>query len=179
MRSGLARVVLRVVNAPAFAIASALVFVPVVARGDEGAASPVHAAAFGEATETREARTQIATTLAEMRVASLRVRDQLRLTRKRGTKQQVACVDEALSRADVALRHARGLGDEILTAYGRDDRDTARAARGRLAELRELQRFASLQATKCTPSASPPVNLVLVDTTTVKVDVDPRIPRVD
>jgi hypothetical protein len=179
MRSGLARVVFRVVNAPAFAIASALLFVPVVARADEGAASPVHAAALCEVSEAREARTQIETTLAEMRVTALRVRDQLRLTRKRGTTQQVTCVDEALSRADVALRHARGLGDEILTAYGRGDGETARAARRRLAELRGLQRFASLQATKCTPSASPPINLVLTNTTTVKVDVDSRIPRVD
>lgn len=176
MRSALARVVVCVVNAPAFAIAGALLIVPVVARADDAAASPAHSAAFGE---VAEARAQIETTLAEMRVASLRVRDQLRLTRKRGTKPQVTCVDEALSRADVALRHARGLGDEILTAYGRGDGDAARAARGRLGELRELQRFASLQATKCTPSAAPPVNLVLTNTTTVKVDIDPRIPRLD
>jgi hypothetical protein len=170
MRSALARVV------NAFAIAGALLIVPVVARADDGAASPSRSAASGE---VREARVQIDTTLAEMRVASLRVRDQLRLTRKRGTKRQVMCVDEALSRADVALRRARALGDEIFTAYGRGDGDEARAARGRLGELRELERFASLQATKCTPSASQAVNLVSTNTTTVKLDIDPRIPRID
>ena len=172
MRSGLARVVI----APALAIACALFLVPAPARADEAVASPSRSAAAGE---VGEARAQLETTLAEMRVTSLRVRDQLRLTRKRGTKEQVRCVDEALSRADVALRRARALGDEIFTAYGRGDGDAARAARGRLGELRELQRFASLQATKCTPRASPPLNLVSVNTTTVKVDVDPRIPRVD
>lgn len=173
MRRGLARVV----NAPALAMAIALVAVPVFARADDAAATPPARAAVSA--EVSEARAQIETTLAEMRVTSVRVRDQLRLTRKRGTKQQVTCVDEALSRADVALRHARGLGDEILAAYGRGDGVAARAARGRLAELRELPRFASRQATKCAPGASSPVNLVLTNTTTVKVDVDPRIPRVD
>ena len=164
----------RVVNA--FAFAGALLIVPVVARADDGAASPSRPAASGE---LGEAHVQIDTTLAEMRVTSLRVRDQLRLTRRRGTKQQVACVDEALSRADVALRRARALGDEIFAAYGRGDGDGARAARGRLGELRELQRFASLQATKCTPSVPQVVNLVSTNTTTVTVDIDPRIPRVD
>ena len=114
-----------------------------------------------------------------MRGASVRVRDQLRVTRRRGTRAQITCVDEALSRTDVALRHARVLGDEILGAYGRGDGEAGRAARGRLAELRALQRFASVQATKCTPSASQNVQLALVDTTTLTVTVDPRIPRVD
>ena len=171
MRCGLARVVI----APALAMACALLLVPVAARADEAVASPSRSAAG----EVYEARVELETTLAEMRVTSLRVRDQLRLTRKRGTKDQVRCVDEALSRADVALRRARSLGDEIFTAYGRGDGDAARAGRGRLGELRALQRFASLQATKCTPTASQPLNVIAVNTTTVKVDVDPRIPRVD
>ena len=173
MRSGLARVVI----APA--LACALLVLPAVAGADAAAVSPARAVATGEVSEAREARTQIESTLAEMRVASLRVRDHLRLTRKRGTKQQVACVDEALSRADVALRRARVLGDEILAAYARGDRDTARAARGRLAELRDLERFASRQATKCTTTTAPAVQLMRTNTVTVKVDVDPNIARVD
>lgn len=167
MRSGL----------KALAFAGALSLLPGVGRADEAEASSVRAGSSGE---LGEAQTQIDTTLAEMRVASLRVRDQLRLTRKRGTKQQVTCVDEALSRADVALRHARALADEILEAFARGDGDAARSARGQLGELRAVQRFASVQATKCTPRpTAPPVTLVSTNVTTVKVDVDPRIPRVD
>jgi hypothetical protein len=147
-----------------------------VSRADEGAGPATQVAASGDA---REARRELEGTLAEMLGASVRVRDQLRLTRRRGTKAQVACVDEALSRADVALRHARVLGDEVLVDYARGDGEAARAARGRLAELRTSQRFASVQATTCTPSPSQAIQLVLVDTTTLTVTVDPRIPRVD
>jgi hypothetical protein len=150
-----------------------------VSRADDGAGPAMQIVATGEAREAREARRELEGALAEMRGVSVRVRDQLRLTRKRGTKAQITCVDEALSRADVALRHARGLGDEILGAYARGEEEAARAARGRLAELRTLQRFASVEATKCTPSASLPIQLVLVETTTVTMAVDPRIPRVE
>jgi hypothetical protein len=147
-----------------------------VSRAEDGADAARQVAPTGEA---REARRELLGSIAEMRGASVRVRDQLRVTRRRGTKAQVTCVDEALSRADVALRHARDLSDEILGAYARGEGEAARAARGRLAELRTLQRFASVQATKCTPSAAPPIQLVLVETTTVTVAVDPRIPRVE
>ncbi|MEA2748574.1 MAG: hypothetical protein QOI41_2717, partial [Myxococcales bacterium] len=129
--------------------------------------------------EIREARTQIEATLSQMRTRSLHVRDELRLTRKRGTKAQVVCVDEGLSRSDVALRRARELGDEILAAYTRGDGDSARAARGRLEELDEAQRLAGADAYRCTPKPIASSQLVLPNTTTVKVDIDPRIPRVD
>ena len=57
--------------------------------------------------ELREARSDIDATMVQMRATSLRVRDQLRATRKRGTKAQITCVDQALSRSDVAWRRAR------------------------------------------------------------------------
>jgi hypothetical protein len=116
-------------------------------------------------------------TLSQMRVRSLHVRDELRLTRKRGTKVQVTCVDEALSRSDVALRRARELGDEILAALTRSDGDAARAARGRLVELVESQRVAGADAYRCTPRPLSQAQLALGNATTVKVDIDPRIPR--
>lgn len=167
MRSGLARVV------SAFAPAIALLSLPAAARADDATVPAV------AASEVREARTTLEVTLSQMRVRSLHVRDELRLTRRRGTKAQVTCVDEALSRSDVALRHARELGDEILAAFARGDGDAARAARGRLAELDESQRVAGAEAYRCTPKPLSMAQLALGNTTTVKVDIDPRIPRVD
>jgi hypothetical protein len=125
------------------------------------------------AAEGDEARRHIETTLAHMRATSLRVRDDLRATRRRGTKRQLTCVDEALSRADVALRRARELGDEILAAYGRDDVDAARGARRRLAELHEAQRQAAMTAASCAPQPRAPA--LASATTTVKLQIDPNI----
>ncbi|MDB4933985.1 MAG: hypothetical protein JWP87_957 [Labilithrix sp.] len=150
----------------ALAVASALVITfgnTTRARADEGA-SPA---------EIADARTEIGTTLAQMRASSLRVRDHLRLTRKRGTRAQITCVDEALSRSDVALRRARDLADETLAAYGRNDFVAARLARHNLAELREAQRLTAIDATKCTPAPPPPI--AIPQGTTVKLEVDPRI----
>jgi hypothetical protein len=172
MRSGLARAIGRAAFAIALATASgAVVLAPVVARADEPTATnDVHAA-----------RASLNAIYVEMRTTSVRVRDQLRVVRRRGTRSQVLCVDEALSRADVALRHARTLGDELLEAYARGDLASARSTRGQIEELRSLTRFASMQATKCTPAgaSASAINLPRTNTVTVKVDVDPNIARVD
>lgn len=151
---------MRAVLVPAaFALAaSAVFFVPRSSHAEGG--------------EPAEARAQIEATLAQMRATSLRVRDDLRATRKRGTKLQITCVDEALSRSDVALRRARELGDAIVAAYARDDLDAARAARRRLSELREAQRQAATTAASCAPRVVP---VAVPDTTTVKLRVDPNI----
>lgn len=154
MRSGHARVVIAPV-ASMLAIASVVLLLSAVARADDGAAS-ASSVAVGK---LREARTHIELTLSQMRARSLHVRDELRLTRRRGTKAQVTCVDEALSRSDVALRHARELGDEILAVLARGDGDAARAARGRLAELDESQRVAGADAYRCTPKPLSPSQL--------------------
>ena len=122
--------------------------------------------------EVAQARSEIEAALVQMRAVSLRVRDDLRVTRKRGTKVQIACVDQALSRADVATRRARETGDETLAAYSRGDVEVARSARRRLGEIRESQRSAARDGASCSAAASPGSRLV---PTTVKVDVDPRI----
>lgn len=145
------------------AIASVLVFTSVSARADEGSVG----------SEVASARSQIDATLAQMRATSLRVRDQLRTARKRGTRAQITCVDEALSRSDVSFRRARELGDETLAAYARNDLDAARASLRRLAELKESQRLAAASATSCAPS-----QVVLASSsfaTTVKLEISPTI----
>ncbi len=187
MRSGLARAIDRAALAIALATSSgAVVLAPVDAHAEEtaassGAALSASARAPDSTTDVRGVRSFLDATYAEMRATSVRVRDQLRATRRRGTRSQVLCVDEALSRADVALRHARALGDELLAAVGRGDLESARSARSQLEELRSLTRFAGAQATKCTPAtaSASALSLLGTNTVTVKVDVDPHIARVD
>lgn len=123
--------------------------------------------------EVKQARDQIEVTLVQMRAVSLRVRDDLRLARRRGTKVQIACVDQALSRADVATRRARETGDEILSAYQRGDLERARAARRRIAEIRELQRLAAKDGATCAAALGP---VPQTARTTVTLLVDPRLP---
>lgn len=144
----------------ALAIAGALAFHPALARADEVSAA-----------EVTGARWQIDATVAQMRATSLRVREQLRLTRKRGTRRQVTCVDEALSRSDVGVRRARETGDDILAAYQRGDVESARTLRTRLTEIREAQRLAAAESGQCAPA----VVVASTGVTTVKLSIDPQI----
>jgi hypothetical protein len=148
-------------HALALALASvlALALVSTPGRADEGAG------------EIAPARSQVDASVAQMRATSLRVREQLRTTRKRGTRLQITCVDEALSRADVALRRAREVGEEALAAYARNDVDAAHASLRRLAELTESQRLAAATATACAPA--PPT--AVSSGTTVKLEISRTI----
>jgi hypothetical protein len=155
----------------ALAFAS-VVFVPCMVHADEGA----HAEEPASAVEVRGARAEIEATVAQMGSVALRVRDQLRAARRRGKKSQIACVDEALSRADVAVRRARTAGDEALAAYGRSDVPAARDSLRLLREIKESQRIAA-EGVKC---AAPPPRVaraaIVPNVTTVKLEIDPKIP---
>lgn len=142
----------------------------VLAFGIIAVSLPANAEDAGEV-RIAPARAQVDATLAQMRATSLRVRDELRITRKRGTKAQITCVDEALSRSDVALRRAREVGEELLAARARDDGTAADASLRRLSELKETQRLAAASAMSCAPRAVPLVS----STTTVKLSVDRNI----
>lgn len=137
------------------------------ARADENAkqAPPVE--------EVKAARAEIESVLGEMRATSRRVRDQLRATRLRGTRQQVTCVDEALSRTDVAVRTAKENADAALRAYADNDVDTARDALRKMKEWRQAQRIAARDGSSCSVGA-----IVVKSGTTVTMSVDPSIPRV-
>ena len=76
-----------------------------------------------------------------------------------------------MSRSDVALRRARELGDEILTAYARGDVEAGRATLRRLMELENAQRAASASASSCSPATM----VVATSGTTVKLEVSPTI----
>jgi hypothetical protein len=121
--------------------------------------------------EVAGARREIGATIEQMTATSRRVRDMLRDARRRGTRQQKTCLDETMSRSDVALRNARELGAEALAAYGRGDTDVARDTRRRVAEWREAQRVAVRDGTACAPAA-PKLG---TQATTVKVIIDPGI----
>jgi hypothetical protein len=122
------------------------------------------------------APSEVDRTIGRMRETSRSVRELLRTARKRGTKQQVACVDEALSRVDVAARAAREQALELRAAEQRADGDGAHAARQQIARLAEAVRLASAGARKCMPPPAPPPKVLLG--TVVKVSVDPSIPPV-
>lgn len=155
------------------AVGCALAFllpIPVsVARAED---PPAFASLQGEAAL---ARAELDATLARMTAASRRVRDMLRVARKHGTKRQVVCLDEALSRTDVAHRAAREQALDAVAAYTRSDVTSARAARTRVLELDEAQRLALRDGVACAPRvvASP-----VMPGTTVRVIVDPNIPDV-
>lgn len=138
----------------AFALAAALLSISATVRAEGGGpaeASVPPGSLPSSSGEALDARREIQVTLAQMRTAAVRVRDDLRATRRRGTRAQIRCVDEALSRADVALRHARELADDITSAYDADNLEQARGARRRLAELQEAQRQAAMLAATCAP----------------------------
>ena len=125
-----------------------------------------HAEAAPEG-EVANAKKQIEMTAAQMAASAFHIREDLRLTRKRGSKDQIACVDQALSRADVATRRVRETGEDTMNAYARGDIDDARAALRRVLELRELGRLASISSAHCTAA----LHVTTPTVTTVKMDI--------
>jgi hypothetical protein len=113
-------------------------------------------------------------TLARMTKTSKSVRELLRTARKRGTEQQIKCVDESLSRVDVASREARAKVNDARAAQARGDEAGLRDAKRRIVELDLAVRLASRDANKCMPPPAPPPKVLLG--TVVKMTVDPIIP---
>lgn len=114
------------------------------------------------------------TTLAQMAKTSKSVRELLRTVRKRGTERQIKCVDESLSRVDVASREARTKVNDARAAQARGDDPALRDAKRRIAELTIAVRLASRDANMCMPPPPPPPRVLLG--TVVKMTVDPSIP---
>lgn len=132
------------------------------------------AAADEVPSEAERARSEIEGTIAGMRGRAQWVRGLLRDARRRGTSAQIACLDEALSRADVAVRRARENGDASIAAYADGHVDVAREQRRHVVEHHQAQVAAARDALACAPPRS-----VASNATTVKVDVDPKIPKAD
>jgi hypothetical protein len=111
-------------------------------------------------------------TVAVMRARAQAVHGLLRAARKHGSAATVACLDDALSRSDTALRRVRELRDEVDAAATRGDRTGARAALARAAEWREAQRLAAERARACATPAQPVA--AGPDATSVRVSIDAR-----
>jgi len=123
--------------------------------------------------EVTAARTEMGSVLARMASTSRGARDMLRDARRRGTRSQVTCLDEALSRADVAHRGAREQVGSALVAYARGDLAFARASRARVNDLDEAQRLAAREGAACLPA--PPTRERPPAGTSVRLTVDPNI----
>jgi hypothetical protein len=101
-----------------------------------------------------------------------RVRVKLRRSRARRETRAVGCFDEALSRVDVATRHAREEATLAWEAARTRDADEARSHYMRAARLRDAAREAVAAGDACAAGgrAPPPV-----EGTWVRLIVDPSI----
>lgn len=99
--------------------------------------------------EARTAHAQAIASIAQMEATARRVRLLLQWARERGTRTQVACADEGLSRADVALRGAREHARLADEAWERGEATLARREVLLLSACREAARTASETAGAC------------------------------
>jgi len=127
------------------------------------------------AEEIVQARGEIGVTLDRMGGRAHRVRDMLRTARRHSPAAVITCLDESLSRSDVALRNARALGSQSIDAYARGDLEEARSSRHRMVEQEIAQLAAERAAWSCKPLAVGQKPKPEPSKTTVRVEVDPHI----
>ena len=125
------------------------------------------------ASEAATARGEMQFTLATMRDRAKSLQDRLRLARRRGFVAEIACLDRALSRADVAVRRAREEEEASIAAYARGAIVPARLARSHVFVLANEQSFVIRDALACGSS------LAEASGTRVSLDVAKSIPRVE
>ena len=106
------------------------------------------------AAEARAAKAIAAQAIATLEATSAQVRTLLRRARARGSRDEIACVDEGLSRADVAMRNAREDAATAQNAYAQGNVVDARKANDRVTRARDAARIAASAASACIqPSA--------------------------
>jgi hypothetical protein len=93
--------------------------------------------------------TQAASALLQMQTSARHARLVLMWARELGTRPQVACADEGLSRADVALRTARDHARALEDAMTRRDAATARRELGWIDACEEAAKAASRASDAC------------------------------
>jgi hypothetical protein len=106
---------------------------------------------------------------------SEQVRHMLRQAREKKAPRRVACLDEALSRVDAALRLSREASRAAHDAAERDDVAAVRAYVATITRLREASRAAASAGGAC---AAGPDFEPLAPGTTVRVIIDPNVARV-
>ncbi len=99
--------------------------------------------------EAAEARAQMRTAIGQMDGTARRLRVLLREARAKQMSNRLGCFDEALSRADVAARHAKEHARAATDAFARLDVDEARREMREVISMRESSREASTMAGTC------------------------------
>lgn len=121
--------------------------------------------ARAQADEAGDARVQIRTALGQMDGTAHRIR--LLLGEARAKKSStVVCLDESLSRADVAFRRGKEHARIADDAFGHGDLQTGRFELGIVRSMRESSREASKMADTC---AAGKLDFPTPGVTTVKV----------
>jgi len=126
--------------------------------------------------EAARARAEASSIVVALDAATEHVRVLLRRARPKGRHEEIACLDAALSRVDVAARYGRDHAKRALAAYMVGDVASARAEMMRLGWRRDASREASRAADACAPADAAPLG-ERPGTTTVRVFVDPSLPR--
>jgi hypothetical protein len=121
------------------------------------------------ADEASDARRDMRIVIGQMDGTAQRLRAMLREARAKHLK--TACFDDALSRADVSLRHAREHARDADDAFARGDLSRARSEIAQVRAMREASREASTMADTC---AAGKLDFPAPDTTLVRVYVEPR-----
>jgi|SRR5208337_2898567 hypothetical protein len=153
----------------AFAALAALVAVARMSAA-QTTGSPDPAADTG-VRATTEARALVATMQHNARIAF----DALASARVHRRRDEVRCADEALSRADVALRRAREDSATLEDAVALREEQAVRATLERLHQRAAASHEAEVLALSCSPS-----DVVMArDQTIVTVHVDPLIAHFD
>jgi hypothetical protein len=127
---------------PAAALALVVFVAPSAARSD-GRSS----AATDEAGQAHIHAQAAIATMAERATLLMRMLREARAERR--PRPEVSCVDEALTRADVAVRRAREDADRAAVAYERGDLLEARAAVAAIDARDRLSRAALADARVC------------------------------
>jgi hypothetical protein len=151
-------------------LALVVVFAGAHASADPSEAQPQPQTVSVDA-EARAARAAASEALAVMETTAARVRTLLRRARTQGQKAEIACVDEALSRADVATRRARDDAKAAQEAFARADVIEARRAGDRVTRAREMVRRVAATADACFVD-----DRASATGTQVRVVVDPTLP---
>jgi hypothetical protein len=121
-------------------------------------------ATSARADESDQMRVQMRSAISQMEGTRSRLRGLLRDARTGHDGTKIACIDEALSRADVSLRRARDAMRDALDAYAKSDLESAHFFERILTVQKGEVRSQSIRADACASGVE-----ILFDTTTVEV----------
>jgi hypothetical protein len=129
--------------------------------------------------EAARAAAEARAAISAIAVNAQHAHEALVLARMRRRADETRCTNDALSRADVALRGAREDSAAMATHFASGELQAARAALTRIRQRTGWSREAALASVDCSPATSAWIARGPLDATTVTVTVDPNVPRVE